>query len=184
VFTQLTPPKSGQPIRQLCSVTLHEYKAEPDFHFDNNFVGAYPTWRQGMAKAGNRPTNERCLMRNMTSNVFCPVCFEGMWMQFFAIMSAIDDVVVSCTEFSQANVKLLTAQLGQLRPGGPEPGEHMQIRWSWQGQPMPEFDDMFEILAEDFNQGNWRVDVQYITQAVRYDPQRLLHFRQDFHISC
>jgi len=184
VFTALTPPKPGQPIRQLCSVTLHEYRAEPDFHFDNNFVGAYPTWRQGMARAGNRPTNERCLMRNMTSNVFCPVCFEGMWMQFFAIMSAIDEVVVTCAEFSQADVKLVTAQLGQLRPGGPEPGEHLQVRWSWEGEPQSAFDDMFEFTLASWAGGNWRVEVQYITAAVRYDPQRLLQFSQNFVVDC
>jgi hypothetical protein len=184
VFKQLTPPKSGQPIRQLCSVTLHEYKAENEYHFDNNFIGAYPTWKQGMVKAGNRPSNERCLMRNMTSNVFCPVCFEGMWMQFFAVMSAIDDVTVKCLEMGQAHVQLLTAQLGQLRTGGPEPGEFLQVRWTWQLAPMPEYDDMFDIEVDDAYHGDWMVAVQYITPAVRYDPQRLLHFEHHFQITC
>jgi hypothetical protein len=37
-------------------------------------------------------------MRNMTSLHFCPVCYEGMWMQFFARISAIDDVTVTCDD--------------------------------------------------------------------------------------
>ena len=34
-----------------------------------------------------RPSNERCLMRNMTSSHFCAPCKEEMWLQFFARMS-------------------------------------------------------------------------------------------------
>lgn len=185
IFRQLTSPQPGRPIRQLCSVTLHEYKAEPEFHWDDlNYVGAFPTWRQGMSKVGYRPTNEKCLMRNMTSNVFCPICYEGMWMQFFAVISAIDQVVVQCGEVGQANIRLFTVQLGQLRPGGPEPGEFLQVRWFWQSQAMPEYNDKFEIQAPALNSGEWRVDVQYITRAVRYDPQKLLHFSQKFQVSC
>ena len=71
-FEQGTAPPDRNPIRQLCSLTMHEYGSEPSFHFDNSYVGAYPTWSSTGRKT-YRPTNEACLMRNMTSEHFCPV---------------------------------------------------------------------------------------------------------------
>lgn len=71
-FEMGTPPPDRNPIRQLCSLTIHEYKAEPSFHWDNSYVSAYPTW-SASNRVTYRPTNEACLMRNMTSKQFCPV---------------------------------------------------------------------------------------------------------------
>jgi len=182
IFTQLIPPPPGNPIRQLCSVTLHEYKAEPQFHQDDRkFVGAYPTWRQNKVLAGYRPTNEACLMRNMSTVFFCPVCYEGMWMRFFARISAIDGVSVLC----QANDVLLilnTVKLGQLRPGGPEPGEWLQVRWFYNATLQPEYNDHFQMYASKSWVGDWRVEVDYITPLVRADPNKLLHFVRPFQV--
>lgn len=94
-FASGSAPGEGAPIRQLCNVRLHEYKNEDEgFRFDNDYVGLYRTWRQNDVFAGYRPTNELCLMRNMTSTSFCAPCREGMWMQFFMRMSLIDGVQV------------------------------------------------------------------------------------------
>ncbi len=57
-FRELKPPLSGNPVRQLCSVTLREYRAEPQFHWSPSFVGVYPTWRLNKVLAGYRPANE------------------------------------------------------------------------------------------------------------------------------
>lgn len=98
--------ETGQ-IRQLCSVTLHEYKGEDEFHFGNDYYGLYPTWDVSNNLVGYRPTNEKCLMRNMTSAHFCGVCKESMWLHFLNRMSLIDEVAVSeCEEKSQISVKL------------------------------------------------------------------------------
>jgi len=43
---------------------------------------------------------------------------------------------------------------------------------------------MFEFTLASWAGGNWRVEVQYITAAVRYDPQRLLQFSQNFVVDC
>jgi hypothetical protein len=60
-FEQVYPP-TGNFKRQLCSLTLHEYMNEPEFHWEE-FYSAYRTWRIGNVLAGYRPTNEYCLMR-------------------------------------------------------------------------------------------------------------------------
>ena len=57
-FRQGYPPKSKtSPIRQLCSVTLHEYEDEPHYHFDNNYYGAFPSYDINNRKS-YRPTHE------------------------------------------------------------------------------------------------------------------------------
>ncbi len=64
-----TPPKMDQ-IRQLCSVTFHEYGNESEFRANNSLIGIYPTYsRQGTKTF--RPTNDFCIMRNMLSHSFC-----------------------------------------------------------------------------------------------------------------
>jgi hypothetical protein len=178
-FRQLTAPPAGNPIRQLCSVTLHEYAAEPRFHMSNTYVSAYPTWRQGKVLAGYRPTNEGCLMRNMSSLVFCSVCYEGMWLQFFAKMSAIDGVTVNCLA---NNIQLVLAcpALGQLRQGGAQPGESLQVRWFYANTAQPSYNDQFTVNAPKSSSGNWRVEVKYITPLVRSDPNNLLSSTRNF----
>jgi len=184
---QLTAPAPGRPIRQLCSVTLHEYKPEPLFHMDNKmFVGAYPTWRAGKALTGYRPTNEYCLMRNMSSTKFCPICYEEMWRQFFSVISAIDDVLVNCLGGNVAQIYVYTVKLGQLREGGAMPGESLQVRWYFNGELLTEFNDEFSFTVDtDLYTGRWEVRVKYITPLVRYDPRNLLEFSQAFQVtSC
>jgi len=181
-FSQVTPPPTGNPIRQLCSVTLHEYRGEPAFHQSNDFIGAYPTWRLGKVLAGYRPSNERCLMRNMSSTIFCPVCFEGMWREFFSVIRIMDSLTVEC-DSNLAKISLETVKLGQLRSGGPLPGEHLEVRWFFRGSNLPQFDDQFllNVDSENFS-GNWEVRIQYITPLVRSDPNGLLQDTHSFQV--
>lgn len=51
----------------VASVDLHEFGNEEEFHYDNDYVSAYPTWDYRGGKTF-RPTNAGCLMRNMTHN--------------------------------------------------------------------------------------------------------------------
>lgn len=68
-FIQGTPPKNSQ-IRQLCSVTFHEYGNESEFRSNNSLIGIYPTFSRRGTKTF-RPTNDFCIMRNMLSHSFC-----------------------------------------------------------------------------------------------------------------
>lgn len=170
VFSQGFPPEVNQ-IRQLCSVTLHEYKNETLFRFfDREFVGAYPTWRQGGSLTGYRPGNEKCLMRNMSSTDFCSPCIEGMWQQLLARMSLIDDVVVT-TAGSQTSINLKVVPLAQFREGGARPGEVYSALWRLNNVARPEFDNQFSIsLPTSSARGIWSVTVSFTTPEIRHDP--------------
>jgi len=91
-------------------------------------------------------------------------------MQFMTRINLIDDVEVSASAPHTVTVK--TLQLGQLRaPGNEVPGERLEVRWTKDGTPQPNLNDMFEIQAEA---GAWTVTVTLITPEVRSDPNNLL----------
>jgi len=179
VFSQVVKPATSQ-IRQLCNVNLHEYKSSPSFHFENTYVGAYPTWSQSN-RVTYRPTNELCLMRNMTSPVFCPVCQEAIWIQFFKRMSVIDNVTLH-TSGSNVQVNLYLVPLAQARPV-PIPGETYSVNW-------------FKNKVEDVTlrnitswtrpttsaAGSWTVSATFVTPEVRSDPNKVLSATKAFSI--
>ena len=75
-LTMITPGSTPAAVRQICSLTLHEYKSEESFQMKNDkVISIYPTWNAKNVKS-YRPSNEKCLMRNMTSTSFCTVCEE------------------------------------------------------------------------------------------------------------
>eukprot|EP00026_Physarum_polycephalum_P006276 Phypoly_transcript_06318.p1 GENE.Phypoly_transcript_06318~~Phypoly_transcript_06318.p1 ORF type:complete len:311 (+),score=22.42 Phypoly_transcript_06318:833-1765(+) len=179
VFTQVVKPATSQ-IRQLCNVNLHEYKASPTFHFENSYVGAYPTWSSS-GRVTYRPTNELCLMRNMTSSVFCPICQEAIWIQFFKRMSLIDNVTLT-TSGSNTQVNLGLVQLAELRPI-PVKGEAYSVNWFR--------NNVEDVTLRNITQwtrpttiaaGNWRVSAKFITPEVRSDPNNLLTATKTFTI--
>eukprot|EP01062_Namystynia_karyoxenos_P011775 TRINITY_DN1422_c2_g1_i1.p1 TRINITY_DN1422_c2_g1~~TRINITY_DN1422_c2_g1_i1.p1 ORF type:complete len:602 (+),score=174.55 TRINITY_DN1422_c2_g1_i1:80-1885(+) len=174
-------PPSGAPMRQLCSLSLNEYGDESEFRMDPvGYVSAYPTWDQ-FGRETLRPTNELCLMRNMTSPHFCPVCKEGMWLQFFARMSVIDDVKVE-TSAAQTSVRLQVVPLAQFRPAAlPGVTERLSVQWTQGGKHRTDLDDQFEFsLPAGEATGSWRAAVRYETSEVRADPDGLLRFTKDF----
>lgn len=78
-------------------------------------------------------------------------------------------------------VVLNTLKLGQLRENGTEiDGEHLEVRWSREGENRPEFDDKFEINADG---GVWSVHVRFVTAEVRHDPNRLLEDSERFTVT-
>jgi len=177
-FQQNSEP-TGDYKRQLCSLTLHEYKPEPQFHWDNDHVSAYRVWRQGNTLAGYRPTNEGCLMRNMSSPKFCDPCLETMWLQFFAQVSAIDNITVSCNAQS-ASVTLNVIPLAQFR----EPAvrakfedETYTLTWFRNNVADPSLDDTYTwSRSRAASAGLWEARLVFSTSQVRYDPNNLLSF--------
>jgi len=182
-FRQQTAP-TGSIKRQLCSLTLHEYLDEPYFHWDE-FYSAYKVWRQGNTMTGYRPTNEFCLMRNMSSPHFCNLCRETTWLQFFATVSAIDNVTVSC-QGNNVNVQLYAIPLAQFRSVKTQvPGETYLLRWVRNGQPVPVLDDTFEWTLDKAQVvGTWTAYLEFSTPQVRQDPNGLLSFEHSFTISA
>jgi hypothetical protein len=155
--------------RMICSVRLHEFGTEEEFHISNDYVSAYPTFDIYGRKIF-RPTNAGCLMRNMTHTEFCSVCKEGMWQQFLQRISLIDSVVISPPTSPDAprNVTLNTLKLGLLRaPGNEVEGESLEVRWTLGGVEQAELRDRFEIQARN---GSWIVSVKLVTPEIRSDP--------------
>lgn len=95
-------------MQQFCSVALYEYGT--NFHFDNNWIGAFPTFNDKGIKT-YRPTNEGCLMRNMTRNSFCSVCVEGLWKSLLNKINLIDEI----TQISPECLKVNVIPLAHLR---------------------------------------------------------------------
>jgi hypothetical protein len=150
-------PGPGEPIRQVCSLTLHEYAAS--FIWDDDYVGAYPTWNTNLQQTV-RPGNELCLMRNMSSPAFCAPCIEGMWHQFMMRMSLIDGVDVSY-EGQDARVSLLVVPLGQFREE-PIPGivDRYTVSYTRDGVAQPQFDGMFVFDVGPSLTGEWTAEVR------------------------
>jgi len=66
------------------------------------------------------------------------------------------------------------------------PGESLEVEWYYNGNHRAEFNGQFSIAVNtDFFAGYWSVQVHYVTPLVRYDPQQLLYFTQNFQVgSC
>lgn len=159
--------------RMICSIRLHEYGNEDEFHMSDSYVSAYPVW-DIYGRKTFRPTSEGCLMRNMTNPQFCPVCQEGMWSQFLQRVSLIDNVTVSesCVDLKR-EITVNTLKLGQLRaPGNEVPEETLQVRWYSNNQEQTGLRDQFTVNAT--STGNWAVEVHFNTTEVRSDPRDLL----------
>ncbi|OXA56829.1 uncharacterized protein LOC110848011 [Folsomia candida] len=168
--------------RMICSITLHEFGSEAQFHLDNNWVSAYPTWDVSRQKTF-RPTNAGCLMRNMTSNSFCPICKEGMWYQFLTRISIIDSVAVGVVPNPDGSrpVILNTLKLGQLRePGNEVEDERLEVRWFRAGVEQTDLRDLFEVDAQA---GSWTVQVDFKTPDIRNDPQGLTSETEAFNVA-
>jgi len=183
-FEQNYPPMDPSIKRQLCSLTLHEYMNEPDFHWDE-FYSGYKTWRLGNTLAGYRPTNEYCLMRNMSSPHFCSICKETMWLQFFSKVSAIDGIVVACDD-AQVSVKLNAIPLGQFRSHETlVPGESYNLRWILNGNHVVSLDNLFEwTFDRSAAVGTWSANLDFVTPQVRQDPTNLLKFVDSFNVQA
>eukprot|EP00735_Rhodelphis_limneticus_P005027 TRINITY_DN1671_c0_g1::TRINITY_DN1671_c0_g1_i1::g.17663::m.17663 TRINITY_DN1671_c0_g1::TRINITY_DN1671_c0_g1_i1::g.17663 ORF type:complete len:606 (+),score=232.95,Peptidase_M64/PF09471.5/7.1e-34,Peptidase_M66/PF10462.4/0.011 TRINITY_DN1671_c0_g1_i1:42-1820(+) len=180
VFEQGMPSTTGQ-IRQLCSVTMLEYKDDANgFHWED-FTGAYKTWNVYNKMIGYRPDNERCLMRNMTSTHFCNACYENMWLQFFKKMTLLDGVEVA-TANAETTIKAALVPLADLRPVDKQrPGEKFVISWYKNGQLRTDLQDQKQFtLPHADATGSWEVKAEFITPEVRMDAQNLLHASKKF----
>ncbi|MCB0416031.1 MAG: hypothetical protein H6617_03330 [Bdellovibrionaceae bacterium] len=160
----------------LSDLTVYEYGE--DYHFDAEHVGAYPLFSEWGSVAGYRPTHETCLMRNMKSVRFCPVCQENNWLQFFKNVSLIDGVDVSQVG-GNYEVHLRVPPLGQFREEAVNPEERLDVRWFRNGQLVGSFEGQLvgEIPAIQA-QDSWEVEVQFHTPEVRKDPSGLLKARK------
>ncbi|KAJ3290429.1 hypothetical protein HDU79_003237 [Rhizoclosmatium sp. JEL0117] len=172
-FRQGYPPASpNAPIRQLCSVTLHEFGSQEEYHFSPDYIGAFPTFSLS-GKKSYRPTHESCLMRNMSSPHFCPVCKEGLFLQLLRRVSLIDDVTTTCLgDKSVAKLHLLPFAHHRKNPVF---GERYVITWFKDGEAVERLSGKEEIAVGNLEVvGEWSVSVRIDTPIVRSDPDGIL----------
>lgn len=159
----------------LSDLTIFEYGN--DYHFAPDYVGAYPLFQSAGVLDGYRPTHETCLMRNMKSDRFCPICKENNWLNFFSRVSLIDRVDVNKT-VDNVRVTLQVPQLGQFRNGFVA-GEKLEIRWSKNGTEVSSLNDQL-TWTRPLSQasGNWEVVVKFSTPEVKKDLHNLLQAKR------
>lgn len=146
----------------LSSLTIHEY--DKDFDFDEEHVGIFPNFTKSGTIGGYRATNETCLMRNMSSRHFCPVCQENNWLKFFSKVSVADELRVTRPSAGRVQVELVTPPL-----------PHLKVEWFKNGQSYGSLDGekKWELDEKDAK-GDWEVRVRFETPEVRKDPSGLL----------
>ena len=162
----------------LSNLKLHEFG--PDYHFEDSNIGAYPLFTGQNSKVGYRPTHEACLMRNMASKAFCPVCLENLWLKLFAKVSLIDELrVEKVDDFYRAAV--LTPKLGQLRTGPAIAGEHLHVRWFFDGVENKGSEDTLSwSLGQGVAKKEIEVEVSLRSPEVRMDSESLLVARKKY----
>ncbi|KIJ54835.1 hypothetical protein M422DRAFT_24726 [Sphaerobolus stellatus SS14] len=176
---------------QLCSAEIIEYGDENEFNTTVGNYGAYPTFSYANTTT-YRPTNEQCLMRNMTSPKFCNVCKEGLWMSIMKRVSVIDSLTVLIRDKPGKGgwppKYLLAVWLTALPPperdasGVDLPGASYSVHWQKDGVYLAQYANQtkIELISEPEVVGNWTVTVEFSLVEVKKDPYHLL--RSSAHI--
>ncbi|KAG0316947.1 hypothetical protein BGZ99_006605 [Dissophora globulifera] len=177
------PDDGSRPIRQLCSVTLHEFMGEDQYRFDNSIISAYPTYDINGHKTW-RSNHEFCLMRNMSSTQFCSICKEGLWHRLLSKATLLEEINVDCEqddlaqgdEVSSFGVEAKVIPLGQFREDLSQraDGEEYTTRWFRNNVHQEEFDNQFKIQVPVADEGVWEFKTELKTPEVRKDPRGLL----------
>jgi len=170
--------------RQLCSVSMLQYKNEPEFHFNNDFVSAYKTYSGGTKFRAYRSQNEHCIMRNMSSTDFCVADRENLWLKQVGAISLIDNVTVTyATTEGTATAVVDMVPFGQFRDE-PVPGESYFCTWTKNGFEQPSLANQFTwTLPQSEANGEWAVSVKLVTTDVRSDPNDAMSARATFRVT-
>lgn len=122
-------------------------------------------------------------MRVVTTPDFCSVCLEELWLSLLRRVNLIESAHSSCTKtLSPGNdphlERALTIDLvpfAHLRdPSIPGIEESYTITWRKDGKALEHFANRTTIEVPDNSQGEYTVDVELSTSAVRVDKDELL----------
>ncbi len=153
----------------LSSLTVHEYAG--DFHDEPGLVSAFPVFDSTRSVAGYRPTNESCLMRDMTHQNFCQVCQENNWMKFLDRIEMIDRASLRKSDAGILSAEVVTLELGQFRRLGQGPEhEKIEIRWFADSKELPQFRDVarWEVKSP-LSASKLEVEVKLLSPEIRND---------------
>jgi hypothetical protein len=143
-------------------------------------------------KTTYRPTNEDCLMRQVTTPNFCKVCTEGLWVSLLRRVDLIDDLIVECPQNTDANeikfaVELYLVPLANFRTDSVAPRDSYTIIWTKNGNVLDHFTNNTQlIVGKSDAHATHAVNVTYTTEEVRMDKDGLLSSYQEiiFPDSC
>jgi hypothetical protein len=173
--------KSGAQDPWLSNIAVYEFGSEYDF--DENAISTYPLYSGSLTKMGYRSNHRTCLMRNMKSTIFCRVCQENNWLQFFGKMNILDDIV-SERSGKMVRVSLRLPPLGQFRNGSPVNGERVSIQWFRAGIEQTQFRDLAQIeISGTTVEESWEVRLAFETPEVRKDSSGRLKATRKFNIA-
>mmetsp|Transcript_52368 Transcript_52368/g.132356 ORF Transcript_52368/g.132356 Transcript_52368/m.132356 type:complete len:472 (-) Transcript_52368:317-1732(-) len=162
----------GASTSKLSFVELVEYGSEDEFRMEPGYIGAYPTW-DATGHETYRPTHNLCLMRNVHSEVLCPVCKEAVWHKLLTKASLIDAVEVIREESGRFSFAVRLLAL-----------EHLEVDWARDGAPMEELrGEVAFSLPEGEARGRWVVTVAFRTPEVRKDAKGKLKTQRSFIVS-
>lgn len=169
VFSASTNPGIASRGQWLSSLTVHEYAAE--FPDDITTVSAFPVFDRLRSVAGYRPTNEACLMRDMTRDHFCTICQENNWMKFLDRIDLIDQASAQKNQAGFYAAEVSTLSLGQYRTLGKAPkDERIEILWFADGKELNEYRDMNRWAAKTpITAKGLEVEVRFLTSEIRRD---------------
>eukprot|EP00835_Amoeboradix_gromovi_P004105 NODE_302_length_11399_cov_0.339115.p1 type:complete len:547 gc:universal NODE_302_length_11399_cov_0.339115:7001-5361(-) len=174
----LRDPRTGEIMgRTVCSLDIHEYERNVFDEYES--VGAFPTW-DIRGRKSYRPTNDLCIMRNMTSPRFCPVCMEGMHINFLQKIRLIDSLNVTCTG-NTGNALLSAVPYGQFSKLKQKEDTFYDIIWKKEGQVQDTLTDKQRV--ENLTPGAYEVSLKFNTPHVRLNLKYLTD-RRTFTVAC
>ncbi|KAG7088792.1 hypothetical protein E1B28_012756 [Marasmius oreades] len=167
---------------QMCSVEVLEFGNEDEFTSTPGYYGVFPTFSEDN-KTTYRPTNEDCLMRQVTTPNFCKVCLEGLWLALLRRVSIIDYVIHRCDgKYNALEVNLLP--LAHLREEDTVEGESYTIRWKRDGELLGKFanETTIHVIGEEAL-GTYELEVEFTTPEVVLDPMGRLKSKLEIYIT-
>ena len=173
----LRDPRTGDFMqRTVCSLDIHEY--QKNVHEDFYKVGAFPTWDIRGSKS-YRPTNDLCIMRNMTSTKFCPICTEGFHLNFLQKIKLIDGLNVTCSG-NTGTATLQAIPYGQFSKSSPS-DVYFDISWSKDGKVQEALAG--KTSASNLASGSYDVSLKFNTPHVRLESKYLTD-KRTFKVTC
>ncbi|EMD39663.1 hypothetical protein CERSUDRAFT_111969 [Gelatoporia subvermispora B] len=194
-FTLENGDKEG--LAQLCSAEILEFGDETEFNGSPGHYSIFPTFSE-QNETSYRPTNEDCLMRQVTTPNFCRVCVEGLWLSLLRRVDLIDGIRSRCDweldmGFSDEDppigkwkrtLDLDLIPLAQFRAERRAPHESYTVTWAKDGQILERFTNKTQLKVDDQDgPGVYSVSVQFTTSEVRVDRDGLLESERSHTVS-
>ncbi len=132
------------------------YAYPKEYNFTPNLVGAFNVFRDGGSKAGYRPTDNQCLMREMKSKVFCSVDQENIWFKFLDRISLIDELNVSGSVHSLKLLDIETISIKWFKKEG----------WSTVSE-IVELRDKLVVDLSQYGKGKYEVHAELTHPEIR-----------------